>query len=87
MYRIKNLNGEEIATVDRIQFVKEERNGAIILCEGPKAQGIVADDILYHLIGLPPFGDRQTVTYEEFSGKDYEAVIDELCDYIAEESV
>ena len=69
MYNIIK-NGEVIATVDNLQYVRRQRNGVFINCAQRDAQGICVNDIFYHLPWLPALSGCDDVTYEEFSGVD-----------------
>lgn len=82
MYRILALDGSEKTTADKIQFCKQqERGSGVVLCDSRDAQGIVVNDSVYHLLGLPTLQGYETVTYEEFSGADFlsevEAILNE----------
>ena len=77
MFNIKK-DGETIATVDRLQFWKRQRNGVPVNCPESEANGIIVDDTFYHFPWLPQSGGgEQDVTYEEFSGADTIAELDE----------
>ena len=76
MYRIIK-DGASVATVDRLQFWKRQRNGVNILCAESEANGIVANDAFYHLPWRPqPGGGEPDATYEEFSGTEAIAELD-----------
>lgn len=82
MYRILALDGSEKTTADKIQFCKQqERGSGVVLCDSRDAQGIIVNDSVYHLLGLPALRGYETVTYEEFSGTDFmsevEAILNE----------
>lgn len=69
MYRILALDGSEKTTADKIQFCKQqERGSGVVLCDSRDAQGIVVNDSVYHLLGLPTLQGYETVTYEESAG-------------------
>lgn len=76
MFRVIQ-NGAVIATVDRLQFVRMQKNGVVINCPESEAQGICVNDTFYHLPWLPALSGAQDVTYEEFSGADAIAELDE----------
>ena len=76
MYRIIK-DGNTLATVDKLQFVKSQRNGVVINCHEREAQGICVEDVFYHLPWLPTLHWAEDVTYEEFSGADTIAELDE----------
>ena len=77
MYHIKQ-NGMTVATVDRLQFWRMQRNGIRINCSESEANGIIANDTFYHLPWLPESGGgEEDVTYEEFSGVDTISELDE----------
>lgn len=76
MYHIKQ-NGMTVATVDRLQFWRMQRNGIRINCSESEANGIIVNDTFYHLPWLPQSGGGEAdVTYEEFSGTDTIAELD-----------
>ncbi len=76
MYSITK-DGETIATVDRLQFWKRQRNGVRVNCAEGEANGIVVNDMFYHLPWLPESGaGEQDVIFEEFSGADSIAELD-----------
>ena len=77
MYHIKQ-DGETVATVDRLRYWKRQRNGVRVLCTESEANGIVVNDAFCHLPWRPHGGGgEQDVTYEEFSGSDTIAELDE----------
>ena len=76
MYRIIK-DGNALATVDKLQFVRRQRNGIAINCQEREAQGICVEDVFYHLPWLPTLTNAEDVTYEEFSGVDTIAELDE----------
>lgn len=76
MYRIVK-EGSTLATVDKLQYVKSQRNGVVINCSQREAQGICVEDVFYHLPWLPALPRAEEVTYEEFSGADTIAELDE----------
>ena len=61
-------NGELIATVDKLAFVKRQDNGVIVNCSEAEAHGIVYGEAFYHLPYLPLFPGAEDATVEEFSG-------------------
>lgn len=68
VYRIIQ-NGAVIATVDRLQYIRNQRNGVVINCAEAAAQGIYVNDACYHLPWLPALiGAAGEVTVEEFDG-------------------
>ena len=81
MYQIAK-DGAVIATVDRLQFVRQQPNGIVINCPEADAQGICVDDVFYHLPWLPTLPGAEDVTIEEFNGAaviaESEAAVDEL---------
>lgn len=76
MYRIIK-DGNTLATVDKLQYVRCQRNGVVINCPEREAQGICVEDEFYHLPWLPMLPGAVDVTYEEFSGADTIAELDE----------
>lgn len=76
MYEVTK-DGAVIATVDRLQFVRQQPNGVVINCPEQAAQGICVEDVFYHLPWLPTLPGAEDVTYEEFSGADTIAELDE----------
>lgn len=70
-------NGELIATVDKLAFVKRQDNGVIVNCSEAEAHGIVYGEAFYHLPYLPLFPGAEDATVEEFSGVDTIAELDE----------
>ena len=77
MYHIIQ-DGATVATVDRLHFWKRQKNGVNMLCPEPEANGIVVNDAFYHLPWMPQSGGGEPdVTYEEFSGTDTIAELDE----------
>ena len=77
MYRIIE-NGATVATVDRLQFWKRQRNGVNILCAESECHGVVVNDAFYHLPWRPQSGGGEPdATYEEFSGAETIAELDE----------
>lgn len=76
MYRITQ-NGQTIATVDRLQFVRRQRNGVVINCPEAEAHGICVNDAFYHLQWMPVLNGAVDVMVEEFSGVDTIAELDE----------
>ena len=76
MYRIIK-DGTTLTTVDKLQFVRGQRNGVVINCKDAEAQGICVEDVFYHLPWLPALPGAEDVTYEEFSGADTIAELDE----------
>lgn len=77
MYHIIQ-DGVTVATVDRLRFWKRQKNGVNILCPEPEANGIVANDAFYHLPWMPQSGGGEPdAIYEEFSGADTIAELDE----------
>ena len=75
MYEVTK-DGSVIATVDRLQFVRQQPNGVVINCAEADAQGICVNDVFYHLPYLPTLPGAEAVTYEEFSGTDTIAELD-----------
>lgn len=67
MYEIRK-DGGVIATLDRLQYVKQQRDGTIINCSERDAQGICVNDVFYHLPWLPPLAGTVDVEVKEFSG-------------------
>ncbi len=70
-------NGAMIATVDRLQFIRRQTNGIVINCPEAEAQGICVNDTFYHLPWLPTLPGAQDASYEEFSGAETIAELDE----------
>ena len=54
--------------MDRLQFVRRQRNGVVINCPEKEAQGICVGDAFYHLPWLPTLLGAEDATVEEFSG-------------------
>ena len=75
MYRIIK-DGSTLATVDKLRYVKSQRNGVVINCKDTEAHGICVADEFYHLPWLPTLPGAEAVTYEEFSGTDTIAELD-----------
>ena len=76
MYEVTK-DGAVIATVDRLQYVRQQPNGIIINCPEADAQGICVNDAFYHLPWLPPLPGAQDVEINEFSGAAALAAIEE----------
>ena len=77
MYNIIK-DGETIATVDRLQFFKRQRNGIPVNCPESEANGILVNDTFCHLPWRPESGGGEAdVSYEEFSGASAIAELDE----------
>jgi hypothetical protein len=81
MYEVTK-DGEVIATVDRLHYVRQQPNGIVINCPEADAQGICVNDVFYHLPWLPRLNGAEDVTINEFSGAaviaETEAAVDEL---------
>jgi hypothetical protein len=69
--------GAVIARVDRLQYVKQQRDGTVINCPEAEAQGICVNDTFYHLPWLPVLPGAEDVTIEEFDGAAALAAIQE----------
>lgn len=66
-----------ISIEDKLQYVrKQPRNGIIINCPENVAQGVVVNDIIYHLEGRPELPGHETVSAQEFSGAGLIAELD-----------
>lgn len=76
MYEVTK-DGSVIATVDRLQFVRQQPNGVVINCAEADAQGICVNDTFYHLPWLPVLPGAEDVTIEEFDGAAALAAIQE----------
>ena len=81
MYEVTK-DGQVIATVDRLQFVRQQPNGVVINCAEADAQGICVNDVFYHLPWMPTLPGALDVTINEFNGAHMiaqsEAAVDEL---------
>ena len=66
MYRIFH-NGDTLATISSLTFVRMQENGSYAVCDEADAQGIVLDGTVYHVIGLPDLDNVDTVTIIEIS--------------------
>lgn len=75
MYRIIK-DGTTIATADRLQYIRRQRNGVVINCAEKDAQGVCVNDAFYHLPWRPALPGAEDATYEEFSGADTIAELD-----------
>ena len=75
MYRIIS-NGAVASTVDKLRYVRVQRNGVVIGCDELHAQGIVVGNTCYHLPGLPLFPGAQEAAVEEFDGASEIAALD-----------
>lgn len=69
--------GAVIALVDRLQYVKQQRDGTVINCDEREAQGICVNDTFYHLPWGAPMAGTEDVQINEFSGADALAAIQE----------
>lgn len=77
MYRIIR-NNIVVCIVDKLDFWKRQNNGMCVNCQEREANGIYVGDTLYHLPWMPPSGGNELdVTYEEFSGIELIAELDE----------
>ena len=70
--------GTVIARVDRLQYVKQQRDGTVINCDEREAQGICCNDVFYHLPWAAPMAGTEDVQVTEFSGADALAAIEEV---------
>ena len=74
--------GAVIARVDRLQYVKQQRDGTVINCDEREAQGICVNDTFYHLPWAAPMAGTEDVQINEFSGADviaeYDAALTEI---------
>ena len=74
--------GAVIARVDRLQYVKQQRDGTVINCAEKEAQGICVNDVFYHLPWAAPMAGTEDVQINEFNGAaviaESEAAVDEL---------
>lgn len=74
--------GTVIARVDRLQYVKQQRDGTVINCSEKEAQGVCVNDVFYHLPWAAPMAGTEDVQIHEFSGAaalaDHEAAVDDL---------
>lgn len=71
MYRIFH-NGETLATISSLTFVRMQDNGSYAVCEEADAQGIVLDGTVYHVLGFPDLESVDTVTIVEISETAYQ---------------
>lgn len=69
--------GTVIARVDRLQYVKQQRDGTVINCAEREAQGVCVNDTFYHLPWAPALPGTEDVEISEFSGADALAAIQE----------
>jgi hypothetical protein len=69
--------GAVIARVDRLQYVKQQRDGTVINCDEREAQGICVNDTFYHLPWGAPMAGTEDVQINEFNGADALAAIEE----------
>lgn len=69
--------GIVIARVDKLQYVRPQKNGVIINCDEKDAHGIVVNDEFYHLPWAPALPGTEDVEISEFSGADALAAIEE----------
>lgn len=76
MFEITN-GGAVIARVDRLQYVKQQRDGTVINCDEREAQGICVNDTFYHLPWAAPMAGTEDVQISEFNGADALAAIEE----------
>jgi hypothetical protein len=53
MYEISK-GGAVIARVDRLQYIKQQRDGTVINCSEREAQGVCVNDVFYHLPWAAP---------------------------------
>jgi len=74
--------GAVIARVDKLQYIKQQRDGTVINCNEREARGICVNDTFYHLPWAAPMAGTEDVTIEEFNGAaviaESEAAVDEL---------
>ena len=74
--------GVVIARVDRLQYVKQQRDGTVINCAEKEAQCVCVNDVFYHLPWAAPMAGTEDVEINEFSGAaviaETEAAVDEL---------
>lgn len=71
MYRIFR-NGDTLATISSLTFVRMQENGSYAVCDEADAQGIVLDGTVYHVLGLPDLDNVDTVTIIEISETAYQ---------------
>ena len=71
MYRVFR-NGNAIATVSNLIYVRLQDNGSYAICDEADAQGIVLDGTVYHVLGLPDLDNVDTVTIVEISETAYQ---------------
>lgn len=72
MYRIFH-NGNTLATISSLTFVRMQENGSYAVCEEADAQGIVLDGTVYHVLGFPDLEENvDTVTIVEISETAYQ---------------
>lgn len=64
MYRIIK-GGETVACMDRLTYIKKGENGCFILTDEENAQGIVAKNTPYNLMGKTPMDGLEEVTVVE----------------------
>lgn len=70
-------DGAVIARVDRLQYVKQQRDGTVVNCGEREAQGVCVNDVFYHLPWAPPMAGAENVQISEFSGADALAAAEE----------
>ena len=69
------INGKKIPAGERLNWVKRQRNGVMVLCGEADGQGIVIDGETYHINGREAF-DRPTadLVWEEETKRLVEAI-------------
>lgn len=72
MYRIIK-EGNTLATVSALSWIKKQENGYFVLCEENVAHGIVLDGIIYHVAGKTEIDSAETVVITEVSEAVYNA--------------
>ena len=64
MYRIIK-GGETVACMDRLTYIRKGENGCFILTDEENAQGIVAKNVPYNLMGRTPMDGLEEVMVVE----------------------
>lgn len=85
MIWIKIMDGETLIAAEaheKPQFVRRQRNGAIVLCDEAFAQGIVSKDgtVIYQLDGKASLGIDGCSTAYQIYGTEYDELIREVPD-------
>ena len=67
MYKIIK-NGEQIAITEKLNFIKQAKNGVFYKCDEKEAQGVAINNTPYNIFGREPMAVNDTVIIIEVDG-------------------